>query len=36
VLVLAEVSSKNIEVVRGITQIMYQIAVGAGVLVRVL
>jgi hypothetical protein len=34
VLVLAEVSSKNIEVARGITQIMYQLAVGAGVLVR--
>jgi protein involved in polysaccharide export with SLBB domain len=34
VLVLAEVSSKNIEVARGITQIMYQIAVGAGVLIR--
>jgi protein involved in polysaccharide export with SLBB domain len=34
VLVLPEVSSKNIEVARGITQIMYQVAVGAGVLVR--
>jgi protein involved in polysaccharide export with SLBB domain len=36
VLVLADVSSKDIEVVRGITQIMYQMAVGAGVLIRVL
>lgn len=35
VVVLAEVSSKNVEVARGITQIMYQLAISIGVLTRV-
>jgi len=34
VLVLAKLDSKNIPIIKGITQILYQIAIGAGVLVK--
>jgi hypothetical protein len=34
VLVLGKLDSKNIPIVKDLTQILYQIAVGAGVLIR--